>query len=1215
MADGFLKKKGLNVNTNVAGLAARDKVQRAQMDAIWNTLEALDQSQINQGVQAQKGKSRWEEPVKTTEVPNQATQPMNIENITFSTTTYNDPSPAEKDKFNRINEKNIELAKSITKSIKEIAFNTKQKYKQDTTIKKSIEKMAGGAEKSFQEKKQSAITKAEDNLGFFDKIFKWITDNWYKLMSTIYPLKLLFDAVIGAGSLALLVFTKPLKWGYKLLTSFKGAVGTVFKTLFSIPKKAGVLFSKFIGMFATAGKSLLAFFSLDAWKKSTKGIKEGIKDFLFGKKSTKVKITDSMIDPKGPLGCCKRIDAMTKAGKLKTLSTGRTGGLIAGMKDAYSKVPTFGKILGKMGIAGALLYGAIEAGKYLGVFPENIWNIIGDTLLVGGKAILEGLKWIGKMSIEGWKKISEWTLHISGEVWQGLKEMGTGFLDVLKKSETIKNVITFWEEYDLSGRLQSIFLSAGDFINNFFADPVGTIKETVSDFLSSTLKKVLKTGEFIKILGKKLFYNLGEQILKWGSGMKVWNPIRQVTDWLGAKLTGGVSREDFDKNIKQKMDNLKLFDEKKSKPLTKQQRKYQNTTKSNMRDEMNRLYFKISQGLGTNEDAVNLSILVDEYKRLFGAKYAPPALDSLKRNAIQAIKITDKKLGITEKGKLISEEFSEIGQGINKSITNFYEDRIEKSAKEIKKTSKENYNNISNELNLTIEKSVTEIKKTSKETIKKITKGLNENLSGAVQGISDVYDTAKIKALDSFETKFGPISSYKVNLGNTIGKFNLKKALEGISNFMQTNLSNINLQGGDKEFFKVIWTIETGGNNINDKFNARNRSTGAFGFFQFMPSTWNEQSKQIGINWPMTKTSKIPPAELQIKVYQEVYLKNSKKHIKSAGLPVNVWNLWLAHNLGAGSLKFMNGRTNTPHRGALRDINNQLPQRLKSNNVLTARNNYVSFYSNKIAKILGQNTNVNLSQMTTTQSPFSLNTLGSIGSKAVSTVSSASQNVSASIKKLVSEPGEMTPSTNGSLIFLNKEQEGVLPQVKTMLEQLSTKIGQPLKILSGYRNQAYNASINGAKNSYHTKRMAVDIQWPEMISKEQFLKMALQVGFKGIGIYPGFIHVDIGPVRAWGPCGSRSCLPQWAATIIGGTTKGIIPESFNIGYNPEQMFIPGVGMVANGGGAITNIQDQLSNMNSQILNLTGSINTIAKEQLDKSKTQLSGDIDISSCQI
>jgi len=78
------------------------------------------------------------------------------------------------------------------------------------------------------------------------------------------------------------------------------------------------------------------------------------------------------------------------------------------------------------------------------------------------------------------------------------------------------------------------------------------------------------------------------------------------------------------------------------------------------------------------------------------------------------------------------------------------------------------------------------------------------------------------------------------------------------------------------------------------------------------------------------------------------------------------------------------------------------------------------------------------------------------------------------------------------------------------LQDIRNYIHKPIKIISGYRTEEYNKSINGAENSYHCKGMACDIQVEDMNIYELGM-IASHFRFKGVIIYPkkNFIHVDI----------------------------------------------------------------------------------------------------------
>jgi uncharacterized protein YcbK (DUF882 family) len=87
------------------------------------------------------------------------------------------------------------------------------------------------------------------------------------------------------------------------------------------------------------------------------------------------------------------------------------------------------------------------------------------------------------------------------------------------------------------------------------------------------------------------------------------------------------------------------------------------------------------------------------------------------------------------------------------------------------------------------------------------------------------------------------------------------------------------------------------------------------------------------------------------------------------------------------------------------------------------------------------------------------------------------------------------------------------------LQILRDYLNEPIHINSGYRTPAYNKKIGGKPNSYHIKAMAADITVKSKTPKQLALVIeklisngTLKIG--GIGVYPGFVHVDTRKVKA-----------------------------------------------------------------------------------------------------
>lgn len=85
------------------------------------------------------------------------------------------------------------------------------------------------------------------------------------------------------------------------------------------------------------------------------------------------------------------------------------------------------------------------------------------------------------------------------------------------------------------------------------------------------------------------------------------------------------------------------------------------------------------------------------------------------------------------------------------------------------------------------------------------------------------------------------------------------------------------------------------------------------------------------------------------------------------------------------------------------------------------------------------------------------------------------------------------------------------------LQLLRDLCGFPLVITSGYRCPQHPEEAKKEQPGMHSKGLAVDIVKPQGEKAYTLLKLAIQVGFTGIGVSNKFIHLDIRDTPAvWG---------------------------------------------------------------------------------------------------
>lgn len=83
----------------------------------------------------------------------------------------------------------------------------------------------------------------------------------------------------------------------------------------------------------------------------------------------------------------------------------------------------------------------------------------------------------------------------------------------------------------------------------------------------------------------------------------------------------------------------------------------------------------------------------------------------------------------------------------------------------------------------------------------------------------------------------------------------------------------------------------------------------------------------------------------------------------------------------------------------------------------------------------------------------------------------------------------------------------------TQLQALRIELGRSITITSGYRSPAHNLKVGGAKDSFHVRGMAADIQVSGMTPKQVYdaIEKLIKEGKMkegGLGLYKSWVHYD-----------------------------------------------------------------------------------------------------------
>jgi len=98
-------------------------------------------------------------------------------------------------------------------------------------------------------------------------------------------------------------------------------------------------------------------------------------------------------------------------------------------------------------------------------------------------------------------------------------------------------------------------------------------------------------------------------------------------------------------------------------------------------------------------------------------------------------------------------------------------------------------------------------------------------------------------------------------------------------------------------------------------------------------------------------------------------------------------------------------------------------------------------------------------------------------------------------------PSEIASKREGELLVDFRSMD--------MLQELRYALNKPIHLNSAYRSEAHNEAVGGSSNSFHMKGMAFDIDFARGgYSRKELKDKAEEIGFRGIGDYNSFVHID-----------------------------------------------------------------------------------------------------------
>lgn len=89
-----------------------------------------------------------------------------------------------------------------------------------------------------------------------------------------------------------------------------------------------------------------------------------------------------------------------------------------------------------------------------------------------------------------------------------------------------------------------------------------------------------------------------------------------------------------------------------------------------------------------------------------------------------------------------------------------------------------------------------------------------------------------------------------------------------------------------------------------------------------------------------------------------------------------------------------------------------------------------------------------------------------------------------------------------------QKEHQITPDALGRLEQLRARVNRPIALTSAYRCGMHPEEAKKAQAGQHNKGTAFDIAVSDGAQRMEIARLAMELGFNGIGVAKSFVHVD-----------------------------------------------------------------------------------------------------------